>query len=149
MGTFLNAVKNLVNSLTAKTSSTASTADMVQLHDANGNPNGKISLADLASALGARIFRSTALTTGQDLNDCYSDVTYYSNSASVTKSLVNRPEGVTTYGVLLFVLRPYGSSGNYATQILINKSDIYIRLNGGTATEQDWSTWKKVAYETQ
>ena len=52
MGTFLNAVKNLINSLTAKTSSTASTADMVQLHDANGNPNGKISLADLASVLG-------------------------------------------------------------------------------------------------
>ena len=52
MGTFINAVKNLINSLTAKTSSTASTADMVQLHDANGNPNGKISLADLASVLG-------------------------------------------------------------------------------------------------
>lgn len=67
----------------------------------------------------------------------------------MTKSLVNRPEGVTTYGVLLFVLLAYGSTGNYATQILINKADIYIRLNGGTATEQDWSTWKKVAYETQ
>ena len=149
MGTFISAVKNLVNSLTAKTSSTASTADMVQLHDANGNPNGKISLADLASVLGAIIFQSTALTTGQDLNDCYNDVTYYCNIPSVTKSLVNRPEGVTTYGVLLFVLRPYGTSGNFATQILINKSDIYIMFNGGTATGPDWSTWKKVAYESQ
>lgn len=64
MGTFINAVKNLINSLTAKTSSTASTADMVQLHDANGNPNGKISLADLASVLGAQRLRVSPSPNG-------------------------------------------------------------------------------------
>lgn len=76
MGTFLNAVKNLVNSLTAKTSSTASTADMVQLHDANGNPNGKISLADLASVLGG--IGETLISAG-DLNDYTKAGDYYCN----------------------------------------------------------------------
>ena len=68
MGTFLNAVKNLINSLTAKTSSTASTADMVQLHDANGNPNGKISLADLASVLGVRRFYQANAVEGYTID---------------------------------------------------------------------------------
>ena len=68
MGTFISAVKNLVNSLTAKTSSTASTADMVQLHDANGNPNGKISLADLASVLGVRRFYCPSVVDGYTLD---------------------------------------------------------------------------------
>lgn len=76
MGTFLNAVKNLINSLTAKTSSTASTADMVQLHDANGTPNGKISLADLASVLGGI---GEILISAGDLNDYTKAGDYYCN----------------------------------------------------------------------
>ena len=77
MGTFISAVKNLINSLTAKTSSTASTADMVQLHDANGNPNGKISLADLASVLGG--IGERLISSGSDLNDITLAGDYYCN----------------------------------------------------------------------
>lgn len=77
MGTFLNAVKNLINSLTAKTSSTASTADMVQLHDANGNPNGKISLADLASVLGGLATGyKTAVTWTEEIDSYHGNALY-------------------------------------------------------------------------
>ena len=86
MGTFLNAVKNLINSLTAKTSSTASTADMVQLHDANGNPNGKISLADLASVLGVLIpnISLTAATAEMNFDNIYSGAYQVAGTISVS-----------------------------------------------------------------
>ncbi|MBO7577798.1 MAG: hypothetical protein J6T43_02245, partial [Prevotella sp.] len=88
MGTFLNAVKNLINSLTAKTSSTASTADMVQLHDANGNPNGKISLADLASVLGGAV---TEISNNSDLNTLTNIGLYRASSNSTANKLTNCP----------------------------------------------------------
>lgn len=83
MGTFINAVKNLINSLTAKTSSTASTADMVQLHDANGNPNGKISLADLASVLGGiETGYKTAVAWAEEIDSYHGNALYLCATSS-------------------------------------------------------------------
>lgn len=147
MGTFLNAVKNLINSLTAKTSSTASTADMVQLHDANGNPNGKISLAELASVLGGLIFRGKNIAANTDLNDCISEVSYYVGSAATASSLQNKPSGVAS-GFVLFNLKPYGTH-TYMVQILINRSNIYIRTDSATSgsAAANWSQWKTLLSE--
>ena len=88
MGTFLNAVKNLINSLTAKTGSTASTADMVQLHDANGTPNGKISLADLASVLGAIAIE---IPEGANLDDYKTAGIFYAENAARAQTFSNCP----------------------------------------------------------
>lgn len=148
MGTFLNAVKNLVNSLTAKTSSTASTADMVQLHDANGNPNGKISLADLASVLGVLIFfKATDITTsGGAFSDYVDEPTYRCGSAAVAGTMTDKPDDFGSLkGFILFNLYPYGGP-SYMIQILIQTTNIWIRertnnIIGATAT---WSTWKKI-----
>ena len=147
MGTFLNAVKNLINSLTAKTGSTASTADMVQLHDANGTPNGKISLADLASVLGGLMFFSATniTTSGAAIGDYVDKPTYRCGSGSVAGSMTDKPDGFSSQkGFVLFNLRPYGQQ-SYMIQVVIQTSDIWVRDRTnqapGTAT---WSTWKKV-----
>ncbi len=131
MGTILNAVKNLINSLTAKTSSTASTADMVQLHDANGNPNGKISLADLASVLGG--MRETIPTNG-DLNDYKDEGRFRTTSAASGNSISNRPCNGA------FILNVYdGISSRIQVHIPFSADSIYIRkyqVSSGT-----WSPW--------
>lgn len=140
MGTFLNAVKNLINSLTAKTSSTASTADIVQLHDANGNPNGKISLADLASVLGGVY---TELVAGTNVDDIRGPGVYYSGSTTRTSSL----EGSipVSVGFSLIVITQNGST-NRAKQILnpattTNTPAEYQRIYTGGG----WSPWFKIA----
>lgn len=140
MGTFLNAVKNLINSLTAKTSSTASTADMVQLHDANGNPNGKISLADLASVLGGFYIE---LDEGTNVDDLRVPGKYFSGSTSRTSSLGGSLP--VTLGFSLIVIRQNGST-NRAKQILnpattTNTPAEYQRIYTGSG----WSPWFKVA----
>ena len=147
MGTFLNAVKNLINSLTAKTGSTASTADMVQLHDANGTPNGKISLADLASVLGAQVFlTATNITTsGAAIEDFVEKPSYRCGSYTIASSMTDKPaDFVNTKGFMLFNLYPYGTQA-YMIQILIQTTNIWIRDRTNMITAAAaWSTWKKV-----
>ena len=139
MGTFLNAVKNLINSLTAKTGSTASTADMVQLHDANGTPNGKISLADLASVLGGVY---TELVEGTNVDNIREPGVYYSGNTTRTSSLEGSiPVGV---GFSLIVITQNGST-NRAKQILnpattTNTPSEYQRIYTGSG----WSPWFKI-----
>ena len=146
MGTFLNAVKNLINSLTAKTSRTASTADMVQLHDANGNPNGKISLADLASVLGAQVFlTATNITTsGAAIEDFVEKPSYRCGSSEIASSMTDKPADLSNNkGFMLFNLYPYGLQA-YMIQILIQTTNIWIREKTNISNPADWSTWKKI-----
>lgn len=136
MGTFLNAVKNLISSLTAKTSSTASTADMVQLHDANGNPNGKISLADLASVLGGMRFKGF-LNSSLDLNDKQVGL-YICNSASGGIP-ANAPDDINTS----FIFIGFGEGTTWGAQIIISTSSdtaMYFRSYVSSAIRN----WKKV-----
>ena len=136
MGTFLNAVKNLINSLTAKTSSTASTADMVQLHDANGNPNGKISLADLASVLGVMFFgaASPTIPENDDLDNYIAAGAYHVAAANIAKNIGNVP--YASAGGSLFVITAYSGS-NYIIQIYICIRGIY----GRKKQSNSWSEW--------
>ena len=138
MGTFLNAVKNLINSLTAKTSSTASTADMVQLHDANGNPNGKISLADLASVLGGCTYGGQWGT--KDLNTAPDNSIV--NASPVSTGSANYPSGAQrgftmtrTIGVVKWQ-EFYELGGNLNRQIIAVH---YRNCVSGT-----WYDWLKV-----
>ena len=141
MGTFLNAVKNLINSLTAKTSSTASTADMVQLHDANGNPNGKISLADLASVLGGRM---NLISSGSFNFDDYTrenDYRAFIGRTAYTNATGSRPiDNNEEYGIFYNIHVP--SSSNYTLQIFIRlraSLGIYVRKYNAS-----WESWKSV-----
>ena len=146
MGTFLNAVKNLINSLTAKTGSTASTADMVQLHDANGTPNGKISLADLASVLGApRFIGAPLVNENDDLDNLTEHPLYRCNNSSITRTISNRPaQSQTSYGFILLYLRPAtGANGN---QIFIQQTSIWIRFKPNSQ-QATWGDWKKLLTE--
>lgn len=130
MGTFLNAVKNLVNSLTAKTSSTASTADMVQLHDANGTPNGKISLADLASVLGGI---RTGLASGEDLDNYTGEGKYRAASDAIAQSLQNSPTRSA------FILNVYDGSNSCVQQVIpFNGNIIYMRRY-----QKSLGSWRK------
>ena len=130
MGTFLNAVKNLINSLTAKTSSTASTADMVQLHDANGNPNGKISLADLASVLGG----ATLFTTVTD-PDSITSAGFYQNSNWDTE------KAPAANGILIV---PFYSRSAWKFQLFVNRNSAPPTLYFREGTSMTYSSWKKL-----
>ena len=137
MGTFLNAVKNLINSLTAKTSSTASTADMVQLHDANGNPNGKISLADLASVLGGF---SESIPSNSDLNNYISCGFFHAGSASIANTTSNKPSEVNASFELLVM--PYGNINR--VQFLWSRSGDTFRVYTRSGYTSGWSTWREI-----
>ena len=133
MGTFLNAVKNLINSLTAKTGSTASTADMVQLHDANGTPNGKISLADLASVLGGIRYKGV-LGSSSDLND--KQVGYYICNTANNGLPSNIPRDLNTS----FLYIGIGEGTTWGAQIIITTSSdtaMYVR-SYVSSTFRDW-----------
>ena len=131
MGTFLNAVKNLINSLTAKTGSTASTADMVQLHDANGTPNGKISLADLASVLGGI---RTGLASGEDLNNYTNEGKYRAATDAVAQSLQNSPARSA------FILNVYDGANSSVQQVIpFNGNIIYMRRY--QKSNNTWKAW--------
>ena len=131
MGTFLNAVKNLINSLTAKTGSTASTADMVQLHDANGTPNGKISLADLASVLGGI---RTGLASGEDLNNYTAEGKYRIVTDSIAQSLQNCPTRTA------FILNVYNGTNSSVQQVIpFNGNLIYMRRY--QKSSGSWRAW--------
>lgn len=137
MGTFLNAVKNLINSLTAKTSSTASTADMVQLHDANGNPNGKISLADLASVLGGI---RTTLENGEDLDGLTNEGKYRATKDAIAQSCHNSPSRVG------FIMNVYNGSYSVVQQVIpFNGGTIYMRRYH--RSQGIWSSWYKYTGE--
>ena len=136
MGTFLNAVKNLINSLTAKTSSTASTNDMVQLHDANGNPNGKISLADLASVLGGMLYKGLLNSSG-DLND--KQVGLYICNSTSGGIPANAPDDLNTS----FVYIGIGEGATWGFQIIVTTNAdtaMYFRSYVSSAIRN----WKKV-----
>ena len=136
MGTFLNAVKNLINSLTAKTSSTASTADMVQLHDANGNPNGKISLADLASVLGGMLYKG-ALDSSSDLND--KKVGLYTCNSASGGIPANVPDDLNAS----FIYIGFGEGTTWGFQIIVTTNAdtaMYFRSYVSSAIRN----WKKV-----
>lgn len=137
MGTFLNAVKNLINSLTAKTSSTASTADMVQLHDANGNPNGKISLADLASVLGGQ---STSFLSA---NEWTAGIDNYHGNAvylCATTTAVNDP-----FKSASFILRVYTAYTGNNPRTLQEAISVYGASTGTRRyrvfSSDGWSQW--------
>ena len=131
MGTFLNAVKNLINSLTAKTGSTASTADMVQLHDDNGTPNGKISLADLASVLGGI---RTSLNANSNLNDLIIEGKYCATSEAAASSIMNSPSSSG------FILNVYNGSTNAIQQVIpFNGNVIYMRRY--QKSNNTWKPW--------
>ncbi len=140
MGTFISAVKNLVNSLTAKTSSTASTADMVQLHDANGNPNGKISLADLASVLGGiNLINATRITSG-DLYEILADkigLFYYPTSAS--NNIENKPSNGPCR-IISFAFMPKTSD---QMAIAFNSYGLFYNMYWNN----QWTGWKKFSFE--
>ena len=133
MGTFLNAVKNLINSLTAKTSSTASTADMVQLHDANGNPNGKISLADLASVLGGFKYAGV-LGSGDDM-----DNTSLYGLYTINKATAGVPQNcpVEANGVALCFAKSWGIQIYVTTG---NTTSMYVRTHTSTV----FYPWKAI-----
>lgn len=131
MGTFLNAVKNLINSLTAKTGSTASTADMVQLHDANGTPNGKISLADLASVLGGI---RTSLDANSNLDDLNIEGKYRAPTEAIASSIMNAP---TSSG---FILNVYNGTNSAIQQVIpFNGNVIYMRRY--QKSNNTWRPW--------
>ena len=131
MGTFLNAVKNLINSLTAKTSSTASTADMVQLHDANGNPNGKISLADLASVLGGAV---TGISSNSDLNNYTNTGLYIASTVTVGRTIINSPVGIA------FILRVC-NVGPFIFQFVIASVSRAIYMRRYQNSNASWTSW--------
>lgn len=137
MGTFLNAVKNLINSLTAKTSSTASTADMVQLHDANGNPNGKISLADLASVLGGI---RTSLASGADLDGLIDEGKYRAATDAIALSCHNSPSRGG------FIMNVYNGSYSVVQQVIpFNGGTIYMRRY--QRSQGTWGSWYRYTGE--
>lgn len=137
MGTFLNAVKNLINSLTAKTGSTASTADMVQLHDANGTPNGKISLADLASVLGGI---RTSLANGADLDGLIDEGKYRAPTDAIAQSCLNSP---TRSG---FILNVYNGHNSVVQQVIpFNIGTTYMRRY--QRSQGSWTSWYKYTGE--
>lgn len=131
MGTFLNALKNLINSLTAKTSSTASTADIVQLYNNDGTPNGKISLADLASVLGGI---RQSLSTDTDLDEFQKEGKYRAASDSIARSCNNSPTNNA------FILNVYDGV-NSTVQVLIpfNGNNIFIRRY--QKSSNTWRAW--------
>ena len=69
---------------------------------------------------------------------------YTANSTAIAKSLVNAPAINFTVGVTVLVFSPYGSTGNYLTQIIIHKSELYIRHRLGG----DYYDWKTITTET-
>ena len=133
MGTFLNSVKNLINSLTAKTSSTASTSDIIQLYDNAGNPNGKIALSDLASVLGGiRI----SIESGADLDDYTKEGKYRASSDAIARSCSNSPVSVS------FILNVYDGYNSSVQQIIqFNGSTIFMRRY--QKSNDTWGNWYK------
>ena len=141
MGTFLNAVKNLINSLTAKTGSTASTADMVQLHDANGTPNGKISLANLASVLGgfSSASKPSSITDLDSMYDLTRPTIYTWVGASSCPS--NAPFS-NSAGHCLIIPTYYGAF-QIACRNQANFGAIYFR-EYWAGSMNSWFPWKSV-----
>ena len=140
MGTFLNSVKNLINSLTAKTSSTASTSDIIQLYDNAGNPNGKIALSDLASVLGGIRYKGV-LRSSSDLNDKALGL-YICNVAS-NGLPSNIPSDLTSS----FLYIGIGEGTTWGAQIIIttiSDTAMYVR-SYVSATFRDW---KKVQLQS-
>jgi hypothetical protein len=126
MGTFLNAVKNLINSLTAKTSSTASTADIVQLYGNDGTPNGKISLADLASVLGGLRIKGS-LSSVDNLNDKQKGL--YTCNITLGGLPENIPEGLDSSFIYIGV----GEGTTWGFQLIVTtnvngSTSIYLRV---------------------
>ena len=68
---------------------------------------------------------------------------YAANSQSMAASLVNKPNVSFTVGITVFIITGYASASSYLTQIIVHKSDMYIRhkLTG------DWQPWKVITGE--
>lgn len=146
MGTFLNAVKNLINSLTAKTSSTASTADMVQLHDANGNPNGKISLADLASVLGgpgilAEVISLRVNEVSSGDADVFTKGIYYTGNPQL---ISNMPSGlISNPTVIIYIGKSGGSDRGIQICISANRNSGAM-MAARALLYSGWTAWEEV-----
>lgn len=88
---------------------------------------------------------STLLTSGQNLNDLFVG-NYYSNSRSITESLVNIPSDVVIAFRLQVIDIGYGSTAStnspYRVQVLIANDGMYFRrINANNV----WSSWDKFA----
>ena len=84
----------------------------------------------------------TQLTTGQDLNDLTAPGVYYSPSSSITDTLLNVPDGVSS-GFRLVVETSTGLS--YIHQIIIphqNAPTLFLRICGPDST--GWRAWQKL-----
>ena len=93
-------------------------------------------------AAGTIFSQATQIASGTDLNDLGIVGSYFTNSKSITESLLNKPNDVNGIGILIFVLNPYGLNvTNYRTQIIICKDSIYVRWRA----QQDWYSWTKLA----
>jgi hypothetical protein len=147
MGTFIDSIKNLFNGLTAKTQSTASTSDYIQLYNGTtGEPNGKIKLDNLAAVLGVpRFIGGPIVNENDDLDNLTEYPFYRCNNSSITRTVSNMPEGANTgYGFLLLYLRP--STGENGNQILIQQTNIWIRFKANSS-QATWGGWCKILTE--
>ena len=89
MGTFIDSIKNLFNGLTAKTQSTASTSDYIQLYNGTtGEPNGKIKLDILAAVLGGCAME---IPEASDLDNFKAVGDYFCGTSQRAQSLYNCP----------------------------------------------------------
>ena len=140
--TSLNMIKSIFAALGAKTSDINYAVPL--LNKTTAEPKGYMDMASLASVLGERILFSGAganvLDEGTDLDNLTIPGFYVSPNSAISKTIVNGPP--TTVQFVMWVFR--GRSSDYFWQIVMHKSTLYMRYNGGTA---DWGSWKKLVYE--
>ena len=105
----------------------------------DGSVTGAISALN-TDKLSIRPAGSTLLTSGQNLNSLGIG-NYYTNSSSLTQSLVNAPAGLDT-AIRLFVMDIGYGGIPYGLQIIVYNSGMYWRrcLNSDGSS---WSAWVK------
>ena len=137
MGTLVNAIKALFTSKKTTDSNYA----VALLNKSDASPAGYMELPDLAAvAAGSMI----PIANNSSLNNYTNSGVYYTNSATNTNTISERP--FSGAAMVLRVFNPYGGGAKNCIQIclcFLNNPQIYFRLCYGSG----WTEWKILSME--